>query len=458
MKTLTTSLIVKSLIIVPFLLLGAHVIYAQTALDDYLSEGLESNLVLQQKQLSLEHAEQALQIARSYFYPSVNLLSDYVSGEGGRSISVPVGDLLNPVYASLNQLTQSDAFPQIENVEQNFFPKNYYDVRTHATLPIINSDLYFNRSIKDQQVHMEEYGLMAYKRDLVFNIKSAYYKYMSAVAAVKVYESATTLVNKNLDVSESLLKNGRGLPATVLRSKSEVERVKAGLNSARNDADNARKHFNFLLNRDLDSDIEINFPVADEVLADSLTMLSVDTGDREELDMLKTAREINVETLHMNRFSRLPKVNAFMDLGSQAEDWAWNSNSLYYLVGVQMSIPLFTGFRNSLNIRQSTLEIKKTELNLQNRRGQLQVAAEVARNNVETSVRNLSAAREQLRSAQSYFNLVEKGYQEGVNSQIEFLDARNQLTTSQLQRNLRWLELLVAQARLERETASYQFK
>jgi outer membrane protein TolC len=62
-----------------------------------------------------------------------------------------------------------------------------------------------------------------------------------------------------------------------------------------------------------------------------------------------------------------------------------------------------------------------------------------------------------LKSAQSYFNLVEKGYKEGVNTLIEFLDARNQLTSSQLQLNLRKLEVLVAEAQLERETASYSF-
>src|SRR5689334_4409749 len=199
---------------------------AQTVLDGYVSEGLKDNLVLQQKDITLQQAQQSLQIARSYFFPSVNLLGDYTSGEGGRSIAIPVGDLLNPVYASLNQLTQGDKFPQIENVNQNFFPHNFYDARVRTSLPLVNTDLYVNRSIQSQQVVLKQYEVELYKRQLVLDIKSAYFSYLAAVAAVKIYESGLGLVNKNVEVNESLLRNGKSLPANYLRSKSEAERVK----------------------------------------------------------------------------------------------------------------------------------------------------------------------------------------------------------------------------------------
>src|SRR5688500_9887746 len=203
---------------------------AQT-LDNYVQEGLKSNLVLQQKNVSLQQAQQSLQIAKSYFLPSVNLLADYTSGEGGRSIGIPVGDLLNPVYASLNQMTQSDAFPQVENVNQNFFPKDFYDARIRTSLPLVNSDIDINRTIQSQQVMLKQYDLDAYKRQLVLEIKTAYYNQVAAEAAAKIYESALTLVHKNVEINESLLRNGKSLPANVLRSKSEMESVHAEINS-----------------------------------------------------------------------------------------------------------------------------------------------------------------------------------------------------------------------------------
>jgi outer membrane protein len=110
-----------------------------------------------------------------------------------------------------------------------------------------------------------------------------------------------------------------------------------------------------------------------------------------------------------------------------------------------------------MTIRQGTLEMQKTEQNISNTERQIELATTVARNDYQTTIQNYDAAREQLKSAQSYFGLIEKGYKEGVNSLIEYLDARNQLTSSQLQQNLRQFEMFTAEARLERETASYSF-
>ena len=454
MKTKTLKLTI-ALSIMGISMILSTALNAQTILDDYIQEGLKSNLVLQQKTISWEQAQQSLQVARSYFLPSVNLMTDYVSGEGGRSISMPIGDLLNPVYASLNQITQSDQFPHVENVDQNFFPKNFYDARVRTSVPLINTDLYLNRTIQGQQVMMKQFELAAYKRQLVFDIKSAYFIYLGANAAVKIYESGLQLVNKNVEINESLLRNGKSLPANYLRSKSEAERVKAELNSAQNRAANARKYFNFLLNRDLDTEIDASYNMSQAEPIDT-TYLAVE--GREELHMLRTAKEINQSTLRLTKLSRVPKVNAFFDLGSQAANWRVDDKSRYYLVGVQLSMPLFQGFRTNHTIRQNTLEIEKTQLNISYTTQQLNLAAMVAKNDLQTATQNYVASREQLKSSQSYFNLVEKGYQQGINSLIEFLDGRNQLTLSQLQQNVRLYEMLIASAKVERETASYTFE
>ncbi|HEY4655428.1 MAG TPA: TolC family protein [Cyclobacteriaceae bacterium] len=438
-------------------MLSPGLTHAQSLLDNYIHEGLDGNLVLQEKNLSLEQAEKSLQIARSYFLPSIDLLADYTSGEGGRSISFPAGDLLNPVYATLNEMTQNDAFPQIENVTENFFPKNFYDVKIRTSLPLINTDLRLNRSVQSQEVMMKQYELEGYRRQLVMDIKTAYYNILSAKAAVKIYESALTLITKNVEINESLLANGKSLPANLIRSKSELERVKAELTSAHNQEANAKKYFNFLLNRDLAAEVPVDSSTENDAV-DKVDESSAETTEREEIKMLKTVQEINETSVKMKQLNRIPKVNAFLDIGSQAYNWQVNEDSRYYLVGVQLSLPLFQGFRNNLSIRQGELEIEKTQKQILQTNRKLELAADIARNDLLTARQNYVAAKEQLKSAQSYFRLIERGYREGVNALIEFIDARNQLTTSQLQRNLRQFEMRVAEARLERETASYTFE
>lgn len=424
---------------------------AQSPLDLYLQDGLKNNIVLQQKNMSLQQAENALAIARNHFLPSIQLMGDYTSGDGGRSIALPVGDLLNPVYQSLNQLTGSDAFPAIQNVEENFFPKNFYDAKIRTSLPIINSDLVINRSIKSRQLALADFELKSYKRQLVFEITEAYFKHLAAAEAVKIYEGAQEIVERNVRINESLKRNGKGLPAQVLRSRSEAEKIKAELSTARNTYSNSRKYFNFLLNRDLDSPVDLNYNLGQPVTLDSISTV---TSGREELAMAKIGSEISQSVVRMNQLRRLPKLNAFLDLGSQASDWQFNNKSQYYLAGIQLSMPLFQGFATQLNIRQSKLDQKVSTLALERVEKAVALSVDIARNELMNAQSNRKASLEQLAAAESYFKLIEHGYSEGINSLIEFLDARNQLTTSALLNNVRTFELLIAKAKLERETAT----
>jgi outer membrane protein TolC len=359
------------------------------------------------------------------------------------------------VYSTLNQLTESDDFPQIENVNQDFFPHNFYDAKIRTSVPLVNTDLIINRSISQQKVLLSEYEVNAFQRELVRDIKIAYYNYRAALAAVEIYESAFSLVTRNVAVNESLVKNGKSLPANYLRSKSELEKVKADINSAKRQVENARKYFNFLLNRPLDSEIDASFEIPIPIHQQQSDPASI--ANREELYMLKTAQGISASSLQLYKMSRLPKVNAFFDVGSQASNWQYNNDSKYYLLGVQLSVPLFQGMRNNTQIRQTRIDVDNARLNLDRSTAQLQLAADIAANNVVTNQQNYEAAKEQLTAARSYYNLVDKGYQQGVNTLIEFIDARNQLTGAELQLTLRHYEVLEAAAQVERETSSYHF-
>ena len=57
----------------------------------------------------------ALKEAHALFLPNVSFGASYSKADGGRTIDLPLGDLLNPVYKSLNQLTGSTKFPNLQN-------------------------------------------------------------------------------------------------------------------------------------------------------------------------------------------------------------------------------------------------------------------------------------------------------------------------------------------------------
>ena len=429
---------------------------AQPIPEQYIVEALNNNLVLQEKKVALDKSLVALKEARSFFLPTTWFETQYTLAKGGRSIDLPVGDLLNPVYKTLNQLTASNAFPTISNKAEQLLPNNFYDARIKTTMPIINPDLKINRDIKQQQILLQQNEVDIYKRELIKEVKTAYYNYLLSGEGVRIYRNALQTVNENLRINQSLLTNGKGLPAYVSRAESEVKRVESQLQSAINEHQNAKAYFNFLLNKSLTDSI-----VTTEITLDQQSFLSSleanNVSSREELKSLDISRDINADVLKMNQSFRTPRLNAFLDLASQGYDFKVNDKSLFYLAGLQLQIPIFSGKRNLYKIEQTKLDDLSIQLMKNNSEKQLELAASVSKNNAASAYSNYLAAIKQQESSRKYFKLIDKGYKVGVNSFIEFLDARNQLTNSELQVNVSKFKTLAALADYERQTASYSF-
>ncbi len=83
------------------------------------------------------------------------------------------------------------------------------------------------------------------------------------------------------------------------------------------------------------------------------------------------------------------------------------------------------------------------------------LSVQVALNALSTATSNYESSVEQLDAAREYFNLINGSYAQGVSSQIEFIDASNQLTRAELQVAINQQQVNVAIANLERETATY---
>lgn len=223
-------------------------------------------------------------------------------------------------------------------------PDNFYDVRIKTTMPIINTDIKYNQTIKEQQTQLQQNEIEQYKRELVLHIKVAYYNYLMATKAIIIYQNALQVVNQNLRTNQSLLANGKGLYAYISRSQSEVQTVESQLQDAQNQQKNAQAYFNFLLNKELTNSIATNKETPSPTLAQ--IPASQDVTQREELKGLNIAREINGQAIKMNKAFATPRLNAFLDFASQARDFRVDSKSFFYFGGVQLQIPIYTGKRN----------------------------------------------------------------------------------------------------------------
>jgi outer membrane protein TolC len=424
--------------------------YSQSHLDRYIEAGLENNEVIKQKNFDINKSLYALQEAKSLFYPSVGLVANYTVADGGRTIDIPVGDMLNPVYSTLNQITNSNSFPSLQNQSVLINPNNFYDVKIHTTMPLLNYEIMYNKKIKAQQTTLQKIELEIYRRELVKEIKIAYYKYLQSMEGIKIYENALSIVKENQRVNRSLFKNDKINRTAVLRSDNEVTRIEANLETAANTAKNAKSYFNFLLNRKLDTDIEI-----DENMVPPTEVLSENTENREELQKLNQAKEINDNVFQMTRSNWFPKLSGFADFGFQDFDFRVDKSSRYYFAGLSLEWSIFSGNKNKYKMKQVEEDSKKISSQIDNVKQQLLLQFEVSQNNLKSALEQYQSDTKQKETAKKYNDDVTRLYKEGMAIYIELLDAQNQVVNTQLNTNIALYNSWIAFAELERANATF---
>lgn len=442
----------RYLLLIAFAIAATHPLYAQSKLDRYIQEGLASNQSIKQQTFMFEKNIYALKEAKSMFLPNISFSTTYTKADGGRTIDFPTGDLLNGAYATLNQLTGSNSFPQLHNERILLNPDNFYDAKFRTSLPVLNAELIYNKRIKQQQVDLQKSEVLLYKRELVKEIKTAYYKYIEAINAIKIFESSLRLVEEGQRINTALYNNNKVNRTAVIRSNNEVSKINSSLIAANKTAESARYYFNFLLNR----------PLTDSILLDNMIelprqdyLLSDNVNSREELTKLKIAKDINRNLTGLAKSYLTPKIGTYLDLGSQAFDWQFNKQSRYYLWGVSLEWNLFSFGKNSYKIKQTLSDRQIIEAQTDYVQQQLLTELKVRQNDMQSAIAQYKSAQSQLKTAQTYYDDVLKLYKEGIAIYIELLDAQNQLVDAQLNTNIALFETWIAYAAIERANASF---
>lgn len=425
--------------------------FSQSPLQGYIDEALKNNLGIQKQDFALQRSLYALKEAKGLFLPDVELNTSYLTSGGGRKIEIPIGDLLNPVYSTLNSLTGSGKFPQVDNVSQTFNPNNYYDAKVHTTLPLYNAEIIYNSRIKKEQITMQQIELKLYKRELIKQVKLAYYGYEQSLQAIKIFENGIALANENLRINQSMVKNGKAIRTVVARSENELTGLETQLENAKTESLNAAAYFNFLLNKPLNSTIEISQNENTVIGPDS----SSHSGKREELAALESLNQLNTLSVKLTRAAVLPKLSTFVDLGAQGDFLKVNKDAPYYLFGVTLSWQIFNGNRNKNKTQQALLDLKSTETQTELASQQLELEVITAQNKLNAALQAFKASVSQSSLSLQYYKDEQRLYKEGQTLYLELLDAQTRLINDQLKQSIAYLNMLTRTTELERVKASY---
>ncbi len=427
------------------------------ALQDYIDEALSENLALKQKRISYEKSRAALAEARGAYLPSIDISARYSRAGGGRTIVTPVGDLVNPIHGTLNQLLGEQRFPtDIPNVTTPLLREEEQETKITLTQPLFQAEIFYNQRSQLNMSRASEAERDRYARELVADVKTAYFSYIRTLQVMKLLEETEELLKENLRVSESLVKHDKATMEAVHRAQAELSDLTQQQAEAERIQDQARAYFNFLLNRPLTTQIELGKSIVTLRQLDDMSSLQARAQEnRDELRQFHYTQQGLGDLVNLSKAAFLPEVFLAIDYGIEGEEYRFDTDNDFWMASVGLKWNLFNGFQDKSRIRQYELKKNMLQARQEEVRKQIGIETRNAYHSVQVAARKIEAAADRLESARASFKIVESKFAEGMSPQIEYLDARANLTNAEINYISVQQEYRIALAELERVTGSY---
>ena len=180
----------------------------------------------------------------------------------------------------------------------------------------------------------------------------------------------------------------------------------------------------------------------------------VNVNNRIEYSMLETQKNLNNVNVSYYKYGFLPSLSA---VGSYSLQYFNSSVSNLYkdafptsLVGLNISIPIFQGTRRLQNLSKARLQVKRTDLDLENTRNAINTEYTQALANYKSNFTNYKALGENVELAKDVYNVVSLQYREGIKTYLDLIVAQTDLRTASLNYYNALFQLLSSKVDLQR--------
>lgn len=428
-------------------------------IDDYVRLATDANLSLANQQLEVERSGLALRAAQARLRPEISVSARYSANSGGREITVPVDQLLNPAYQTLNELlVKSGQAPRFGVIPETSFPllrAHEQDAHVAVRQPLYAPGLMAGIEASRAGAEAAQLGASAAARTQRRDVTRAYLMTQKARAAVAIVAGGVELLQENLRINEALYANGKLTQDAVLRARAAVLDATQQRIEAEQGRSQAERALNLLLNRPLDTGIEAGDAGDDAALA-ALAAANVGTAAdivararraRPELQQLQRATDGAQAQLRAAESRRGPTLALGVDAGVQGENFGTGPRYNYVSSSLLLEWTLFDGGARRAAVGAARLAARQADNQRQLGEQRIEMEARSALDAAVAARESLAAAQARATAARAAFRIASRKRDEGVATQVEFLDARNALTSAEL--NLAWTRLDVLERRAE---------
>jgi outer membrane protein TolC len=244
------------------------------------------------------------------------------------------------------------------------------------------------------------------------------------------------LAEELLGIARDVLAAGVGVALDVTRAESQRSVVRAQLIAARNERDRARLELHRTLGIPLDAEVTIVDSlgrVDASVAVDESAALARAFARRADLRALESQQEAATQQVRAIRLERLPSVGLVADQGLIGRNV--DHMLATYTLGVQLSVPLFDGFRREARIDEQHAVEREIDVRRRDLREQITIEMRGAVLDLASAREQVEAARERLRLAEQEVAQSRERFRAGVAGNADVITASLALTGARTQLN-----------------------
>jgi outer membrane protein len=288
-----------------------------------------------------------------------------------------------------------------------------------ATLDLGKHNIEIEKEKIREQAYKQYYGVLIAQKQLVF-----------------VKEGIARLEKLKSDV-EQLYKQG-------FREKLDIDKVQVPLNNLKtsqnlleNGIDLNFASLKFSIGLSQKDSIVLTDKIDEDILKNILVDdVSFNYNDRKEIQLLGTARTLQTLDIKRQKLSNLPTVAAFLNYQTQGQGQKFiTDNSTLWIktsvVGLQLNVPIFSGFTRKYKINEATLKLQKVDNSLNQLKQVIDLEQSINKRVITNAILNLDIQKRNMELAKNVYNTSKKKYEQGLASSFELLTDQNAITDAE---------------------------
>ncbi|MEL6930128.1 MAG: TolC family protein [Cyanobacteria bacterium J06600_6] len=406
-------------------------------LQEEIALTLKNNQEIQEGKLQVEQDVAVLREAKATLYPTLDLnagfnYSNYIFLNSISDETIDEG--VEETIAEYPNLSEAEARNFVEDEYDNF-DLSSAEVSANVTL---NYDIYdgglrgANIRSTAKTLDSSRLNLEVLTEQAIYETARDYYSLQNNDALVEIQGAAVTDANQTLKDAKLQEQAGLGTKFDVFSAEVALAQAIQALTSAQEERNIARRQLAETISVAHDSDLA----TADAIEVIDTWKLSLPESiirafeNRAELKQFVLQRDIGAEQRKIASSAVKPTISAFASYGIDDDFEDSYDVSDPYSVGLSLQWRLFDGGAAKAGARQAEKDIEIAETQFANQRNLIRFAVEQAYFGLESNLKNMSTATQEMDLAEESLRLARMRFNAGVGTQTEVIDAQTDLTTA----------------------------